>query len=252
MKPLLRRPRSDNTRIVILGNQKSGTSVIAHLLADFGDLSKTIDIPEIWGRNLTKLLRGETILSDLSRRYPHRFFAQLVKEPNLTFFYTDLKSIYTDAQFVFILRDPRDNIRSILNRLDLPGDLKRLDEATHPIPHSWRLIFDPALFNFGEMDHYIDILSMRWNHTVDVYLKNRDAFHLITYEAFSANKVRTISTLAADLGLPKVHDISAKIDIQYQPRGNREISWIDFFGQENLHRIEMKCEKQMLQLGYSV
>ena len=31
--------------IIVLGNQKSGTSAIAHLLADYGGLSRTIDIP---------------------------------------------------------------------------------------------------------------------------------------------------------------------------------------------------------------
>ena len=45
-------------QIIILGNPKSGTSVIAHLLADFGDLSKTIDIPPIWPPTAVDIMLG--------------------------------------------------------------------------------------------------------------------------------------------------------------------------------------------------
>ena len=38
----------NETPIIVLGNQKSGTSAIAHLLADYGGLSRTIDIPPLW------------------------------------------------------------------------------------------------------------------------------------------------------------------------------------------------------------
>ncbi len=247
---LLCRADANATRVVVLGNQKSGTSAIAHLLADHAGLTKTIDIPETWGTNLKKLLTGEVTLKELSHTYPERFFRQVVKEPNLTFFCSQVKEIYNQSRFVFVLRDPRDNIRSILNFIHVPGNRAHLKDDLPAMDPLWRPIFDPLPFNLGPMTHPMDILAARWNHVADVYLKNKETFHPIRYETFCANKTRAIDTLAADLGLPKVNDISARVDIPYQPGGDRDISWIDFFGEENLHRIEKRCKGSMERLGY--
>jgi hypothetical protein len=40
------------------------------------------------------------------------------------------------------------------------------------------------------------------------------------------------------------------VDVQYQPRGDRGVSWLEFFGRENLRRIEGICGGRMAQLGY--
>lgn len=246
------RPKINPAPLIVLGNQKSGTSAIAHLLADYAGLSKTIDIPELWWPTLARLLRGEMHLSDLARRCPHRFAAQLIKEPNLTFFYDEVKAVHPMASFVFVVRDPRDNIRSLLNRLSLPGNLTAWPIAERTLEPTWAVIFDAPLWGWGEVRHYIDVLAIRWNRAVDVYREHAGEMVLVRYEEFIADKMGTIARLAEALGLPRVDDITDRLDIPYQPRGERDVSWEAFFGRENLARIERRCGERMEALGYSI
>ncbi len=66
-----------------------------------------------------------------------------------------------------------------------------------------------------------------------------------------ANKIDSIARLARQVGLEPVNDITDYLDIQYQPRGNRSISWEDFFGKANLESIESICHDYMNYFGYS-
>ena len=47
-----------------------------------------------------------------------------------------------------------------------------------------------------------------------------------------------------------MNDISDKVDRQYQRRGDRNVSWPDFFGPDNLARIERICGDRMQRFGY--
>jgi hypothetical protein len=235
----------------VLGNQKSGTSAIAHLLADYGGLSKTVDIPESWWPTLKDLLSGTLRLVDFAQRYKHRFSSDLIKEPNFTFLYSQLKELHPKGAFVFIIRDPRDNIRSLLNRVGVPGNVESIEHASLRIPNNWRPLFDADLWAL-EAEHYIEILAARWNRAADVYLEYPDEMILIRYEDFVADKTGAIERLARDLGLPRVNDISDKVDIQYQQRGDRNVSWEEFFGAENLMRIERMCGGRMTKFGYEL
>jgi len=94
------------------------------------------------------------------------------------------------------------------------------------------------------------MMAEDWNTAVDGYLARPDVFILIRYEDFVADKVGAIARLAAELGLPAAQDIDAWTDVQYQPRGDRDISWQEFFGPENLARIERICGDRMARFGY--
>lgn len=239
----------NKSAIVVLGNQKSGTSVVAWLLAEYGGLSKTIDIPESWWPTLRSLISGELDWATFANRYKHRFASDLVKEPNFTFLYPQLRELHSQGSFVFVIRDPRDNIRSLLNRLGLPGDQEHVDWTC--VSETWRHIFDAGLWEL-DAEQYIEILAARWNRATDVYLEHPDDMVLVRYEDFIADKVGVIQSLAQQLGLSQVKDIADKVDIQYQRRGNREVSWEEFFGPENLARIERICGSRMAKLGYKV
>ena len=54
--------------VIVMGNAKSGTSAIAHLLADACCLSKTIDIPPLWSPNAQAIMRGELKFADVVKR----------------------------------------------------------------------------------------------------------------------------------------------------------------------------------------
>lgn len=154
------------------------------------------------------------------------------------------------ARFVFVLRDPRDNIRSILNRLKIPGNLPQLtDQYRESLPTAWELIVDMRWLG-ASGEHYIEWLAERWNLTTDVFLRYQDRMLLSTYEEFLQDKHGEIERLVQSLGLKPVKDIMSKIDVQFQPAGNRNVKWLDFFGSANLDRIEQICAERMRLLNY--
>ncbi|MDY7079447.1 MAG: sulfotransferase [Chloroflexota bacterium] len=243
-------PRVNKDAVFVFGNQKSGTTVIAALLSDLAELSSTLDI-RTWAVEEQDLLhQGRLSFEDFVHKHRYEFSSELIKEPALTFLYDEVRRYFTLSKAVFVIRDPRDNIRSILNRVNRSGrkaTIENLDE----LPEAWQRIVDNRWMGL-EYDHYIDSMAARWNRAADVYLEHADEMILARYEDFVVDKVGTIEQLAQRLGLPQVNDVSAKVDIQYQPRGKREVSWEEFFGQENLERIERICSSRMKKLGYSV
>ena len=117
--------RPNEEAIIVLGNSKSGTTVIAALLAEYGDLTVTLDF---WPRlrrpsTLAAVHAGRVPFDRFVRRFRADFARDVVKDPHLTFLYPQLAERFPRARFVMVMRDPRDNIRSILTRLSLRGDL---------------------------------------------------------------------------------------------------------------------------------
>jgi len=235
--------------VVILGNQKAGTSVVAHLLADFGGLSKTVDIPESWWPTLEQLVNRDMPLEQFARKNRHRFSCGVIKEPNLTFFYDELRDLFPSARFVFVVRDPRSNIRSILDRLAIAGDQTALDARS--IPETWKHMFDAEMWGFDH-SHYTDVLADRWREAARVYLDHSSDIHLIRFEDFQDDKLGAIEDLAQRLSIQQKSDIRHKVDIQFQPRGDRDVTWESFFGDANLRRIEKICQPAMSQFRYSM
>lgn len=239
--------------VIVLGNQKSGTTAIAVLLAGLADCSVTLDIFFRFRRPvLRNLLCGAWSLEDFIRKYPFWFSTKIIKEPSLTFFYDDLRACFPNARFVFIIRDPRDNIRSILDRLKIPGNLSRLHDhhlASFPRNKGWRLILDGTLFKTAG-ETYIDTLARRWSCTAELAFENRENLVLVRYEDFVTRKVETITELAEAVGLTPARSIADRVDIQYQPRGHTDVAWADFFGEKNLQLIESVCLERMRDFGY--
>lgn len=236
--------------IFIIGNQKSGTSAIAALLAELTNLSVSIDLKkEIDNPTYHKVLKGKYSFSNFLTRHKLDFSREIVKEPNLTFLYYKLVQYFPQSKFVFVLRDPRDNIRSILDRLRIPGNLPQL-EYKHKfyVSPAWNLILENKWLGL-EGKNYIENLAVRWNCTADVYLNNQEQILLVYYEDFLKDKTGELNRLADKLGLSLVNDITNMLNVQFQIPGNKHVSWQDFFG-ENLSQIESVCEKRMKSLNY--
>lgn len=232
--------------IIILGNQKSGTTAIAALLAKRTGLSATLDTSILWDPNLSKLLAGELRLKDVISQNRKPFSRKIIKEPNLTFFMDDLRDVFPDAHYVFIVRDPRDNIRSLLNRVQLSGKLTKLEES-NDIPKGWKSLFDG---HFSQSNHYIEELACRWNFCIQQYKKMDDDCELVRYEDFVKSKSAAIDLLCDRLGLEKEHNIDKVVNVQYQPPGNQSVSWENFFSLDNYNRINDICGDNARSLGY--
>ena len=102
-----------------------------------------------------------------------------------------------------------------------------------------------------DADHYVGMLAARWQRVANTYLEHAGDIELIRYEDFCADKVTAIEDLATRLGLPRKNRIEHEVNTQYQSRGsNRGVDWEEFFGTENLARIEARCVDEMRALGY--
>lgn len=241
----------ENERVVfVFGNQKSGTTAISALLSNLGKLSATLDIMTFTVEEQDMLHERRLLFKDFVKKHKKEFSNELIKEPALTFLYEEVKNCFTLSRGMFIIRDPRENIRSILNRVKVRGDMHKIDNFDK-LPNAWQRIIDNRWMGM-EYDHYIDSLAARWNRAANVYLEHADDMILVRYEDFMADKVGVIEQTAAKLGIEKRNDISGKVDIQYQPRGDRNISWLVFFGEENLKRITDICGEHMKHFGYKV
>jgi hypothetical protein len=241
--------------IFVIGNQKSGTSAIGALLADLTDKSVAIDLPDICEPNQLKLHNGELSFQDFVERNKYDFSKEVVKEPSLTFLYNDLRQRFPQSKYVFIIRDPRDNIRSILNRVGISGNLQRIDDPDSQsklanAPKDWERVIDSRWMGDIDGNHYIEWMAHRWNKAVDIYKEHADQMVLIRYEDFVKDKEGKMKGLASQLGLESVNDISSKVDIQYQPAGNRKVDKNEFFGEANLAKIQSICGSRMEEFGY--
>ena len=234
--------------VLVFGNQKSGTSAVANLLAELCGLSATIDDPPIRPDAMREFALGGADFRAFVQRHPREFSAQLIKHPNLTFFTERVLEVFDQARVVFVVRDPRDNIRSILQRRKVPGDLEQAD-ARQLEELGGPAMYDPRLWG-GEDENYIGRMALRWNTANDAYLRNAQRFALCRYEDFVADKLGVLERLARELGLQAQHDIRARLDVQFQPAGDHSIPWSQFFGPRNLARIESLCAERMAALGY--
>lgn len=117
------------------------------------------------------------------------------------------------------------------------------------ISKAWHLIIDNRWLGL-KGENYIEMLAERWNFTTDVFLKHPNSLIIIHYEEFVKDKIGEISRLAEKLDLSQVNDISNKMNIQFQPPGNKNISWYEFFGENNLCQIESICGDRMRLLNY--
>jgi hypothetical protein len=253
---LMRRLRSPLARInprpvLVLGNQKAGTSAIAGLLGAAAGASVTIDLRnEQTAHPLFIRCRvGDLPFAELVRRNRLDFSRDIVKEPNLSLLYDDLVSYFPDSPVVVIVRDPRDNIRALLNWMRLPGDAASLEEAglAHLTTVQRSVIQSEWLG--AAPGNYVDSLAHRWNLIADICLRHPGRVELVRYEDFCADKTAAIGRMAAAVGLRARRDIRDQLDRQFQPRGDRSVSWTGFFGQ-NLGRITALCGERMDRLGY--
>lgn len=246
--------RREPVKVVIVGHQKGGTTAIAKLLGSMSQMPVSIDpfyqVDRGRARAVERVFRGEVPLSEVARQRPTLFWRPIVKDPDFTFLWTQVADLYPEARFVHVARHPTDTIRSILNRLGLPGSLSPggMPPMRNPTRH-WELILTGALPKVPGGD-YIEKLAHRWQLAADTYAQRRDRLVLVRYEDFRRDKVGELTQLARRLGLVVERDVSAEVDIPYQPPGENEADLLEFFGRRQIDRIVSICERGMQQMGY--
>lgn len=246
----------NTTPIFILGNQKSGTTAIASLLSTATSMSLTPDFVSTIGHPTLQLELNFNLISfnEFIKKYCGEFSNEIIKEPFLTFYINDLLKAFPAAKFVFIVRDPFQNIRSILNRLKIPGNLDDIDlfdwDELNKVP-VWRLALQSEMLGINSAN-YIEAMANRWNYAVESYLHNKDKFILVKYEDFVQDKNSFISDLASQLGLKIQGDISSLINVQFQPKGDCNVDLNMFFGEKNYQTIQKTCSGNIKKLEYQI
>ncbi|WP_404308886.1 sulfotransferase family protein [Neorhodopirellula lusitana] len=213
-------------KVIVVGNQKSGTSAVAALLAGFARLSYQQDIPAFWGDGFSRILNGSVSFSDAVKQNKREFNRGLVKEPNFTFLTDQIRRHFPEAQIVFVVRNPEANLLSIAARLELTSQelSQNLFFNRGRMPDAWHNIFyDETLYGSGiRSATLIEAYAKRWSMAVDIYNRNSDCFHLIRYEDFASEKRESLNSLASKLGLPFVDSKKIDTEKQFQPLGSKK------------------------------
>ena len=223
----------------MFGNQKSGTTAIASLLASATGQSATLDFDGATQPYVAAFLRGDMAVEEFVRRNSWAFSSSIIKEPTLTFAATRLMDHFQESRALFILRNPYENIRSMLVRQRLRGDLLEIPRDVRFNP-TWRKILSGTDIGVSG-GHYIDVLARRWLRAVNIYEYRSDRFVLVRYESFNAGKKLEIERIARALELQIVADITPLLEFEFQRRDTNPVPVQEFFG-DNYSRIGKICE----------
>lgn len=239
--------------VVVLGNQKSGTTAVARLLSSATGATYSHDMfyRRGWFDAVADLHRGRLPIDDLVGRHRWEFGRDIVKDPDLSFHVAAIREALPGARLVFVVRDPRGNIRSILNRLRVAGTDTDAQAAEVLERHNaiWRSVVDPSPLGLPG-GSFVDVLAQRWTRAAEEYLAACQHVRLLRYEDFVRDKRGAIEELAGDVGLRVTHDVSGETDVQYQPAGDNSSGFADYFGAERLAAIERWTAGAAASLGY--
>lgn len=235
--------------LILFGNQKAGGTAIAGLLSAATGLRATLDLSGTKAPYFAQLMQGKVSLKTFIRRNAFSFSAPIIKDGSLTFIGEALMEHFALKRAGFIVRDPFDNIRSILDRLKLPGHLHKLDVSTLRINSTWKSILSGEDIGLPR-SHYVEILARRWLAATEFYERERQRLTLVRYDRFCADKRGTILWLARTFDLRANYDVTALLDHPFQRRGTPTRDWDGFFGPDNLDRITQICGPAAARLGY--
>ena len=223
------KPRPDP--IWIFGIQKAGTTVFAKTLAAATEQTSLMDTPLMWGTWRPPL--GAADLGRIMRRNPITFSPQILKEPTATFYPDACLAQTTRKRHVLLLRNPANNIRSVMDRMGLNGKGKvppGIQAQIHPVYKAYQR-------ELG-LPHPL-ALAHRWVLAHEHAAWEDPNIAVFTYEGFMSDTERALKAAADHVGLPITGDFQSTLNQQHQPAGkNRSRTPEAFFGPEVLEQIQ--------------
>jgi len=241
--------------IIVLGNQKSGTSAVVCLLGEASKRSYTNDIFTWFGEAESSVLDGQLPFDEFVQTARYYFSKTFIKDPGLTFIFNQLDERFPSAKYVFVIRHPLTNIRSILNRLNIPGDLEDLRDEHWEYVRTARPNWRPVLTgqSGGYLNgNYIERLAHRCRLALELAASDQNRWKIVRYEDFVADKAATISRTLEWLGFSTVADISSIVDKPFQPASAVVTPPMEFFGERNHKLIVDICSSSMSKHGYEL
>lgn len=240
--------------VFVLGTQKSGTSAIASLLGIAAGCEASIDLRRDLRRpRVAEVATGARSFGSFLRRNAVDFSRPIVKEPNLTFLLPPILERWPQARIVFVDRDPLQTVRSVLDRLGIPGDLEDLDAAAlGAIPDGWRIVLDSRWCERHAPDgtpdrprrHHVEELARRSLLSRRIAAACADArperTTVVSYESFREDKAATIERVLERLGMPmrtSRDELARHLDRPFQPPGRSAGTPPTTFFGANLDRL---------------
>lgn len=236
--------RPNRKSILLFGLNKSGTTAALRLIAKSSASSYFDDFPYFLG-GWEDVLAGKKSPDEYFFANKHAFSRDIIRFPIDQRSFELANDFFELSSFIVTVRNPIENIKSILSRLRIPGDRDSIEpEVIASFHPEWRAMF-------SRRSNYIDSLIDCW---VDAYQTERWVSDpnavLFRYEDFLADKNAYIKRKVEQLGLRAQNTISADVDRQFQPAGSKMPNDI-FFG-KNLDRIADRTRLVACKFGYAI
>lgn len=229
-------------KLLIVGCERSGTTVISSLISEGSGLSYLNDPPDSWYiYPLVKMvgIKGFT-LSLIYRLWKY----SIVKIPGFATILSQLKIIHPFGfKVVYIVRDPRDTFAAIKERLEL--DLNGLYVNIHYLNKKGNSICE----NIG----------IKWS----TYLKSAKSFEkkypndilFIKYEDFLNDKIEVLKTISTFASIKMNYTlIENKIDVQANKSWSSKIKgakrYLNDLDQSEIDTIERITRKGIEEFNY--
>ena len=119
--------------------------------------------------------------------------------------------------------------------------------------YDWPYAYRPQAKFWSEGRHYVEGLGFLWSSCVAAMQRaeeNGVKVHVVRYEDFVKDKRGTVERILADFGRPVRQDVSAHVDVRFQPKGDHSISVEDFFGAANSAMLEEVTRSRAHLFGY--
>lgn len=237
--------------IFLFGYQKAGTTAISVLFSEATGLSVTAELKkQLIKPQYKEVYQGDLGFDRFIEINKIDFSKEVIKENYLIFYFKQLIERFPNAKSVFIVRDPRDNIRSILNRLNLSGDQQKKSDIKN-LPMVWRQFLDNKWLTGKESENYIEALAYSWQKAADIYKLYENNMILIRYEDFLKEKTKVINEICKTLECEIKKDITPLVDVKYNLAGNKNVVWEKFYGMKNLDKINEICAEGMKFFNYA-
>lgn len=188
--------------ILVLGHQRSGTSVIARLLAEATGLTFVDDPPWTFTRHVRQVYGDVDQIATYLDAHRADVEAGLLKAPSLTPIAPALETLLPEARFVAVVREPKDTIAAVLEW--------RRHRDRQQGPYFW----DQAWMGIESEDR-IEALAQRWMFYHDCLAQLSDPVWIV-YDAFCNDKPAAIADAVRQLGIAPTKDVSELADRQFK------------------------------------
>ena len=247
--------RKSPPQCFVLGNQKSGTSAVAGLMAAATGKRTLIDFDIDRVSLIREVRSGARSLQSFFFRNGERLQGQeIIKEPHLTFALNHLLEVFPETSVVFVVRDPVENIRSIAERLRLDREGlnqnvgRFLSERREHLSQGWQLVFDDVALNGKDSfeQTVLELLVQRWMLAVRAIRDCRSNVVTIRYEQFQNDKEAEIARVCREADMVPIHPLNEKAEHSFQPPGPKRFR----FDEKDVLAIRSDCRDEMEWIGY--